>query len=315
MSDQLLPIPADTRGDVEIVAQALAALAAIESKINDSDDLGELHDIADQAALLIEMQRIRNLSADLALAALRVSVLAWRRIGQLGANVGTQAERTAARTLARLSVTEVDEFLADFTGRSASGLAKIVAARLRERDAVDDIKNGNAPEPSPRIHTGERARGDIFRLHQAAQEILRVIELRSGDVTTASAAIELLSALDLPADPLTVQAARQVVMEAMTAPEPFEGVDRRNHLKYLPRFVTYLTDAGEWLRIPAAVATVSQVRWMADYRRDQARDLTNRALELDRAATELERASVDPDTDLVRMHWARASTLRGAVSA
>lgn len=302
-------------GDIDVVSQALAALSLIEAKINDSEDLGELHDIADQAALLIEMQRIRDLSAELAIAALRVSVLAWRRIGQLGASVGTTTERTTARTLARLSLAEVDSFLAEFTGRSANGLAKIVAARLRERDAVEDLRtNGtnNTPAHDPSDSSYTRARSDVVNLHHSAQHILREIERRSEDLTTTQAALELLAALDVPADSLTVSAARQVVMEAMMAPEPPDDAIRRDHLKYLPRFVTYSTSEGEWLRIPVGVATVHQVRWMANYRRTQANDLMRRAEELDLAATELERSSLHPETDLVRGHWGRCCDLHNA---
>ena len=150
MTARPVHLPVDDVASLEDALKALAwsALAAytpgarIFPIIEQSDDPDYLHDLADQAALLVEMQRIRNLADELAWAALRVSVLAGRRIGLLGAKVGTASERHTANTLARLSVEEIDDFLADFTGRSAGGFAKIVAARLREREAVDDVRAG-----------------------------------------------------------------------------------------------------------------------------------------------------------------------------
>lgn len=302
MTARPVHLPVD---DVASLEDALKALARIFPIIEQSDDPDYLHDLADQAALLVEMQRIRNLADELAWAALRVSVLAWRRIGLLGAKVGTASERHTANTLARLSVEEIDDFLADFTGRSAGGFAKIVAARLREREAVDDVRAGRSPSPS--FHSAlERSRRDSANLHQAAQEVLRAIERRGdGDWTTTGAALSLLAALDVPVDSLTVCAAREVVREAMAAADPSDGSVRRDALRYLPRFVSFLSDADEWVRIPVEVATVAQVRWMADYRRNQARDLLRRADELNLAATALEEAASDPDSDLVKHHWSR----------
>lgn len=269
--------------DVDTIRAALAAMRRIEESIATSDDVQHLRDVADQAALLIELQRLRRLSIEVAQTALRVAVLAWRRIGQLGGDTGSPAERRAARTLARLSLTEVDAFLADFTGRSVSGLVKIVADRLRFQEEKDRLK-ADAEDTSPLFKALQRAAGAADELTVAARTIVNAMFDNAEALTTAQAASALLDVLGVDASPLTTMAARELVRDAMSGEESAPGPRRKDGRGHLPSFITFENADGEWLRIPSHHATVAQLQWMAKYRREQVRQLSLRADQLEAAA-------------------------------
>jgi hypothetical protein len=287
--------------DVDSLDAALASLARIEQAIGLADDAEYLKDIADQARLVMEMERIRKLGVELHRAALRVSVLAWRRIGQLGASIGSAAERQAARYLAKATPEQIDELLVAFTGRSVQTFAYALAARLRDSREADIVRSGGpGPRPDPN-DPSRHATQSLSNLQDAARLILEQIADAGEGFTVPDAAEGVLRELGIESTSLTSLAAQEVVRSAIASCADDADHDFSDYPAECPTFVTYRS-GDSWVRMPWRKATVEQLIWMAEYRKAQAVQMEAAASQLGRTARWFEARGNDQDLlgDVVR---------------
>lgn len=249
----------------------------------------EALDAKRQAELAREWVRIHKASQEIAIEACKLQATALRRLCQLGSNAVKGQEKTAGDWLAAMPDVEFDALLAGMTWPRTPISFYNESQRVRR----EDLK---------REHGRYLARGngeplDYDSIAKAANDLLHTA-MTGGATTVNELTVELARSLerDLDEDYLMRQGIETVIREALRN-ESFEDDDH-------PDFVTWNDKEAGWLRIPWAAATLTQLRWMADYRQAQAQELQKAADELTSLVTGLEQvATTSPELTRLSDLW------------
>jgi hypothetical protein len=245
------------------------------------------------SALVREWVKIHKASSKIAVEACKLQATAVRRLCQLGSHAVTGREREAGDWLASLSDGDFDELIAGM--RYARSPVTMYSDYCRIKRQDDKIARGRDLAGGE----GEGARYDYESVSKAASELLHS-SLASGATTVWELSEQLLRAMDFNwrerDDYLLREGAEEVIREALR----HDTWDGGGH----PEFITWNEKEVGWLRIPWPAATLDQIRWMADFRQQQAKDLQAAANDLSELADALEQVSrAHPDLRRLPELW------------
>lgn len=237
----------------------------------------------EQARIIRELSKLREVSHDIAVAALRVECKAMRRLGKLGP-AGLKplkgVARKAASDLANLATDEWHQFLRDIfkncTPQAALREFETAQEARRDFDLGTEIGNGRTHDPRSWSNDDNRP------LMRAASEIIDFVVGEGEPFTVARAAADLAAYLERYIDdPIDRLACHQAIRLAMREDER-ANAQRGEETLYtqLPPVVTYFEHEVGWVRLPRERASVEQFRFHVEYRERQGRELLSRAGEL-----------------------------------
>lgn len=237
------------------------------------------------SALVREWVKIHKASSKIAVEACKLQATAVRRLCQLGSHAVTGKEREAGNWLASLSDADFDELIAGM--RYARSPVTMYSDYCRTKQRDDTIARGRVLADG----NGEGADYDYESISKAASEILHS-SLAGGATSVWELSEQLLRALDFNwrerDDYLLREGAEEVIREALR----HDTWDGGHH----PEFITWNEKEVGWLRIPWPAATLDQLRWMAEFRHQQAKDLQAAANDLSDLVDALERVSLSHPT-------------------
>lgn len=251
------------------LTEVLSRLPQIERFIAQSTNADDMRSAVDQARLLRELKRIRGLAEQVAAMALRIEVLALRRLSELGAAFTKTTDKRCADRLARTPMADIEVLLASTDcPRTALGVSDRLGAIERQQAARRDVRSGRVePDQHPTSNTVP-----WYELAEAAAKILNSATTLGTEFTVADAADKLLAEVGAEHSDLHAMAARELIRDAIAA----DDGDSDGFRDTIPAVVTFRkwnpdgTD-GAWVRIPWRNATLAQLRWMAEYRMVQAK--------------------------------------------
>jgi len=248
------------------LAEMLGRLPQIERYINECTNAEDVQSAVDQARLLRELKRIRGLSEQVAAMALRIEVLALRRLAELGATFSKAGDKRCAERLARTAMPVLDLLLSsESCPRTARGVGDRLAFMQRKESARSDAENGWI---EPAVSATERQTPQ-WELADAAAKILNAATSTGEEFTVSDAADRLLEEIGAQHSDLHAMAARDLIREAIAADDG--DSDGFEHMPAVVTFRKFTEDGtGPWVRIPWRNASVAQLRWMAQFRMSQA---------------------------------------------
>lgn len=263
------------------VADQVRRLQSAREYVRTCLDEDEVLSAARQAEMVRQWVRISKGAAEVALEACKLQATALRRLCQLGSGDVGKQDRIAGNWLASLDDPAFDELL------DGMGYAKTPVTLYKEH--LRRLERQQALQRGRDIASGEGAPADYESVCRAANDLLHAA--LSGEATTVNElSDELASALDLSLDCEKDYVLREgieaVVREALRS-EAFGTGDGH------PAFITWKDADAGWLRIPWPAGTVSQLRWMAEFRQEQARELKAAADDLSALAGAMERTARD----------------------
>jgi hypothetical protein len=209
-------------------------------------------------------------SLDLAAEATRLEMAALRRLGELnrtdllprGSNL-----KTAARWLADLSPDTFSQLLVDLEPGQTT--FSVYRQHMRSREEEEDRQRmanigAGRPQRPVRGYDGPSQ----LEIARAAETILESLTLRADTFTVSEAADELAEALEIPSwNRPTHLGLEQIVRDAISQ-TPMRGSEDFPYSA--PQFVTYHEADVGWVRVPWERASLTQLRFMAEYRKEQA---------------------------------------------
>ena len=192
-----------------------------------------------------------------------------RRLCELDSALIKGQERTAGEWLARMSDAAFNQMLAEM--KYARSPVSLYNDFVRSRR--DDMTRGRGE----RIAEGHGQPADYQSVVEAANLLVHTAAA-SGATSVSELAKALRDELHMDSrgfieDELLQSGIESVIREALSSESFDDGVGH-------PDFVTWKDKDAGWLRIPWAAAVLDQLRWMAEYRAEQARELMAAAAEL-----------------------------------
>lgn len=218
------------------------------------------------AEMVRQWAKINKASAEIAMEACKLQAHALRRLGALGAAGMAPLNNSEKSVAAWFAEMDDAEFGALMNGmRHAKSPHTLRNEWLREQRDHELYERGRA------IAEGGSP-ADQESVAQASRVVLHAAMGR-GATTVNELCKELAEWLDLDFDRrddrLMREGVEAVVREALRC----EDVSGESH----PDFVTWKDREAGWLRIPWPAATLDQLRWMAEFRQEQARELQEAA--------------------------------------
>lgn len=249
-----------------------------------------------RAQMIREWARIYKAAGAVALEAARLQTTALRRLAQLRPDqVQKGLVRTTAVWLASLSDDDFNELLGSMT--ESFGPVALYRQHLQDERVyaagrrAERLASGTETPP-------ERSMWERQEVGRAAEEVLGAA-FSDDPSTVAELADRLAQRLDMdlheddgPEYVAMREGLEEVIRAAIRRENVFPGfsaldgspITGRSH----PWYVTWCDPDGRWLRMPWIVAHLSHLRWWADYKQQQARDMQEAADELGRLADRLE---------------------------
>jgi hypothetical protein len=254
-------------GDLaDVVAQRfIAQMRAARQQIG-----GATADEASKAKRDAEVARhwakVNKASSEIALEACKLQACALRRLGALGA-VGmatlNNSEKAVAAWFAEMDGAEFGALMNGMRyAKSPHTLRNEWLREQKDRESFNrgrDIAEGGTP-------------ADPVSVTEAAREVLNAA-MAGGATTVNELTMELAKWLDLNLDRHEDRVMREGVESIVREALRCEDVSDESH----PDFVTWKDREAGWLRIPWPAATLDQLRWMAEFRQEQARELQEAA--------------------------------------
>jgi hypothetical protein len=211
-----------------------------------------------------EWAKIHDAAREVAVEACKLQATAVRRLAQLGSRHIAGQGRAAAEWLGSMS----DEAFAALLDSMKSARSPATLYRDHRSDVEREAKFRRGQE----IADGEGFPADYDSVCRAATYILNVA--MAGGATTVNELAEALGSelgygdTDM-GDPVIREGIEVAIREALRS----ENISGEAH----PDFVTWKDREAGWLRIPWPAATIDQLRWMAEFREEQARELAEAA--------------------------------------
>ena len=216
------------------------------------------------AETLRHWARINEASAEIAMEACRLQATAMRRLAQLGSPHIAGAGRMAAIWLGSLSDADFDALM--------DGMRYAKAPTTLYNDHRKQVERDGKLERGRKIVEGDGWPADYDSVCGAATYVLNAA-MASGATTVNELTMNLADCLGYGdadmGDPVIREGVETVIREALRS----ENISGENH----PDFVTWKDREAGWLRIPWVAATLDQLRWMAEFRQEQARELQEAA--------------------------------------
>jgi hypothetical protein len=260
-----LAVPEDgVLGDPD-VARTLAKLRAARAYVRDCPEDEALKARRD-AETVRHWARINKASGEIALEACRLQATAMRRLAQLGSAHIAGKGRSASEWLGSLSDKAFAELMDGM--RYAKSPASLYAEHCKKEDADADYRRGQE------IAEGRGWRAEFESLTRAASTVLHAA-MEEGATTVGELTEELARHLDVSLDDHGHGgwAMREGIESVIRGALSSENISGEAH----PDFVTWKDREAGWLRIPWPAATLDQLRWMAEFREEQARELAEAA--------------------------------------
>jgi hypothetical protein len=232
---------------------------------------------ADKAALVRKLVGKWKHAAAITKTALLLECLALRRIGTLVEDPREHLPKnpaSAAKLFATLSEDDLRAEVANYHGAGALGLRTWIMARQRNCDASTPLGAGSSWR----------------QLRRAAADIIASAVYEGEPVTVEALAARLASNSIEIRDRATKEGAQAAIRSAaveLAKGWAGDGADTAG----IPQTVTVNDSSLGWIRMPWHVATVAQLRFMADLRAEQAAALACTAKKLAAIADELEIAA------------------------
>ncbi len=268
-------------------------LAALEEYIESTTDQADLLNAVDRARIIKTLAKAQKGAESVARCAIRVEVLALRRLAQLGHYV--KGKRSIQEWLASLSHTDLGLVLD--AGRTATSAYRDMLKKQAD-DRSESWRSTDPREQWDRIASqGFSPYSDPGNpwatqgLAEAAHVVLSSAMTDERPFTTSEVTASLIEQLN--ADPDLAPALAEAVREAVRS----SAVDMAGpHGRAVPKIITFYDDQHEWVHVPWTIATLGQLRWMAEFRADQARQLQQRADDLARLVDRLSLLGDDSTT-------------------
>jgi hypothetical protein len=254
----------------------------------------EISDARKQAEQLRKVALIAENAHEVARDALRIEFTALRKLVQMDAlKLIPAMTRTSAQWLAGLSQGEFDGLL-DRMGAGDTPVAvyrRVLAQQesARSRQRGEDIGNGRGDQ------------GEYRSAAEAAYDLLH--SAAAGGATTVDQLADRLRTefgigdLNWESDSLLREGVETVVREALRQ----EAVKGGEH----PDWLTWRDADLGWLRIPWGAGSLTQLRWMAEFRAQQAKEVQAAADELGALAEHLTLVQQrHPEMDKLTDLWA-----------
>jgi hypothetical protein len=247
------------------VARTLAKLRAAREYVRDCPESEALKAKRD-AETVRHWARINKASGEIALEACRLQATAMRRLAQLGSAHIAGPGRAASEWLGTFSDKDFAALISDMRG--AVSPVTLYNEHCKRQAAADAYRRGQE------IAEGGGERAEFESLTRAASTLLAAA-MERGATTVGELSDELARQLDVSLDDhgyggwAMREGIEAVVREALSS----ENISGEAH----PDFVTWKDREAGWLRIPWPAATLDQLRWMAEFREEQARELAEAA--------------------------------------
>lgn len=217
------------------------------------------------AKMAWEWAKIHDAAAEIAIEACKLQATAVRRLAQLGSRHIAGAGRAAAEWLGAMSDQEFRKLL-DGMRYARSPVALYNDHRKRE-EASAGYDRGRE------IAAGRSGPGAYESVAAAATHVLNAA-MAGGATTVGELTDKLGNEMgyaweEYRCNPAIREGIESVIREALRS----ENISAEAH----PDFVTWKDAEAGWLRIPWPAATLDQLRWMAEFRAEQARELQEAA--------------------------------------
>jgi hypothetical protein len=261
-----LALPDDGPLGAADAARTLAQLRAAREYVRSCPE-GEALKAKRDAETLRHWARINKVASNIAIEACKLQATALRRLAQLGSAHIAGPSRVAAVWLGSLTDAEFDTVLSGM--RYAKSPITLHKDWRRQEEEAAAYRRGR--EIAEGYGGGRRQHESLAR---AATDLLHAA-MGDGATTVNELTEELAAALFCEISEPTERAyalragIESVVREALRS----EDVSGESH----PDFVTWKDREAGWLRIPWPAATLDQLRWMAEFRQEQARELQEAA--------------------------------------
>lgn len=245
-----------------------------------------------------EWVKIHDAAAEIAIEACKLQATAVRRLAQLGSrHIGGQG-RAAAEWLGSMSA---EAFTALMDGMRHA-MAPVTLYNEHRKRAAEEAAFRRGRE----IAEGDGERAGFESLTRAASTLLHAA-MEGGATTVNELTEELAHHLDCNINDhgegswAMREGIEAVIREALRS----ENISSEAH----PDFVTWKDREAGWLRIPWPAATLDQLRWMAEFRQEQARELQEAADTLAILVRDLDAIKAD------NAHLSRLNDLWAALQA
>lgn len=230
--------------------------------------------------------KVNKAAAAIAIEACKLQATAVRRLARLGSHHIAGAGRTASEWLGSLSDQEFSKLLGGL--RYAKSPATLYSDHRKQEEHDRALDRGRE------IAEGQGEPHDYESVCNAASNVLHAA-MAGGGTTVAEMSDQLAEVLGYDSGGRHYairEGIETVIREALRS----ERISDEAH----PDFVTWKDREAGWLRIPWPAATLDQLRWMAEFRQEQARELQEAADTL---------AILVRDLDAVRAEHPRMSRL------
>ena len=212
-----------------------------------------------------EWVKIHDAAAEIAIEACKLQATAVRRLAQLGSRHIGGPGRAAAEWLGSMS----DEVFAALLDGMRYARAPVALYNEYRKKAEASAAYDRGRE----IAEGRGYSGTYESVAAAATHVLNAA--MAGGATTVSELTDKLGNEmgygweEYRCNPAIREGIESVIRETLRT----EDISREAH----PDFVTWKDREAGWLRIPWPAATLDQLRWMAEFREEQARELAEAA--------------------------------------
>jgi hypothetical protein len=207
--------------------------------------------------------KVNKAAAVIGVEACKLQATAVRRLAQLGSHHIAGAGRSAAEWLGSMTDQEFSRLLDGM--RYAKNPSTLYSDHLKQEERDGAFNRGQA------IAEGEGDGADYDSVCNAASNVLHAA-MAGGRTTVAEMSDQLAEVLGYGGDGRHYairEGIESVIREALRT----ERISGEAH----PDFVTWKDREAGWLRIPWPAATLDQLRWMAEFREEQARELAEAA--------------------------------------
>lgn len=253
-----------------------ATLEDVARLVAYAESLDEATEVRARVEAAKAWAKVHGKIRDLRLSLLTAEVAALVRVVELGGgDLLPSRERRAGEWLAGQTVEERSRILAESgTATTAVGMCQSIWRETEIRDRAREMRSAGiafASEPSPtaysesaiRLAASQKASDFAGALSRALSDYGQVGEF-SIEEMAADVMSEASIRPDLVDDPEFVQGVREVCREVVRKAPALSFGDT-----IVPRFITCMTPAGTWVRIPSPNASVAQLDEMIALREAQ----------------------------------------------
>jgi len=236
---------------------------------------------------LRDLLQAQKAATELRVQAVRLECVALRRVALAGlAEKLSASNRSAALWFGEMSEDEFEQAIADCQN-ATSPIAFMRQMKREKGDYLRWFEGGGSDEPEAEL---------IDLKHEAKSILHSLSHLESFTVAEAADALydrlkETWDDEDLPRE-VAGAPLREVIRHVLRAPEPGSSLIRVGDRVFtLPNYVTW-QDSGEWRRVPWERALVKHVRYMAEMKQAQAKEMLEAAEEMTALYEALESESI-----------------------